>query len=327
MKAAETDPSGRILVTGANGYVGRAFCARARELVRPVRVAVRQGASLPDAPHADLMTMGSIGSSTDWHAALTGCNTVLHLAARVHVMNDNAPDPLQAFREVNTLGTLQLARQAATAGVRRFVFVSSIKVNGEATTHGSPFTASDAPAPEDPYGISKAEAEAGLRQIAAETGMQVVIVRPPLVYGPGVKANFAALVRALQRGLPLPLGAVTDNRRSLVALDNLVDLLITCMDHPDAANQTFLVSDGEDLSTTGLLQRLGQAMGRPARLIPVPPALLKLGAALIGKGDVAQRLLGNLQVDISHTRDTLGWTPPVRVDEGLRRASATEVRP
>ena len=250
------------------------------------------------------------------------CSTVLHLAARVHIMDDPASDPLAAFRKVNTLGTLNLARQAAATGVNRFVFVSSIKVNGEGTQPGSVFHGDDTPAPLDPYGISKHEAEIGLRQIAAATGMQVVIVRPPLVYGPGVKANFAAMMRAVQRGLPLPLASVTHNRRSFVALDNLVDLLITCLDHPAAANQTFLVSDGEDLSTADLLRRLGKAMSRQARLFPVPPALLQVGANLLGKGEVSQRLLGNLQVDISHTRETLGWTPPITVDEGLRRAVA-----
>jgi nucleoside-diphosphate-sugar epimerase len=246
----------------------------------------------------------------------------MHIAARVHVMNERAGDPLAEFRRVNVDGTLNLARQAASAGANRFVFVSSIKVNGESTTETQPFTAADTPAPQDPYGISKMEAEQGLRQIAAETGMEVVIVRPPLVYGPGVKANFASMMRAVQRGLPLPLGSVTHNRRSFVALDNLVDLLITCIDHPAAANQTFLVSDGEDLSTTDLLRRLGQALNKPARLFPVPPSLLQLGANLLGKGDMAQRLLGNLQVDISHTRNTLNWTPPISVDEGLRRAAA-----
>ncbi|AOF87746.1 3-beta hydroxysteroid dehydrogenase/isomerase family protein [Hydrogenophaga sp. RAC07] len=247
---------------------------------------------------------------------------VLHLAARVHVMDDPSADPLTAFRQTNTAGTLHLARQAAAVGVRRFVFVSSIKVNGECTAAGQPFTATDAPAPQDPYGISKMEAEQGLRQIAAETGMEVVIIRPPLVYGPGVKANFASLMRAVQRGIPLPLASVTHNRRSFVALDNLVDVLITCVDHPAAANQTFLVSDGEDLSTTDLLRRLGHAMNKPARLFPVPPSLLQFGANLLGKGDMAQRLLGNLQVDIDHTRNTLNWTPPLSVDEGLRRAVA-----
>jgi len=213
-------------------------------------------------------------------------------------------------------------RQAAASGVRRFVFVSSVKVNGESTSPEQPFRQDDPAAPVDPYGISKREAEDGLREIAAATGMEVVIVRPPLVYGPGVKANFAALMNAVKRGLPLPLGSVTENRRSLVALDNLVDLLITCIDHPAAANQTFLVSDDEDLSTADLLWRLGKAMGRPARLFPMPPALLRTGAALLGKSDMAERLLGNLQVDITHTKQTLGWTPPITVDEGLRRAAA-----
>jgi nucleoside-diphosphate-sugar epimerase len=284
---------------------------------------VRSDASLAGNRTAHL---GSLDASLQWPAELRDRQVVMHLAARVHVMNESATNPLQAFREINTLGTLQLARQAAQAGVRRFIFVSSVKVNGEATVEGKPFTANDAPAPQDPYGISKAEAEVGLRQIAQETGMEVVIVRPPLVYGPGVKANFASLLRVVRRGIPLPLGWVTNNRRSLVALDNLVDLLITCVHHPAAANQTFLVSDGEDLSTTALLRRMGQAMGQPTRLLPVPPACLMLGAKLLGKTPVAQRLLGNLQVDITHTRETLGWTPPISVDEGLRRAAAGMVQ-
>jgi nucleoside-diphosphate-sugar epimerase len=215
---------------------------------------------------------------------------------------------------------LTLARQAAAAGVRRFVFVSSIKVNGEATQPGHPFTAGDAPAPLDPYGISKMEAEQGLRQIAAETGIEVVIIRPPLVYGPGVKANFAAMMRWLRRGVPLPLGAI-DNQRSLVALDNLADLIITCITHPAAANQTFLVSDGQDVSTSELLRRMGRAMGRPARLLPVPAGLLELGAALVGRRDMAQRLCGCLQVDIEKTRQLLGWSPPLTLDQGLTKAA------
>ena len=217
-------------------------------------------------------------------------------------------------------GTLNLARQAAAAGVRRFVFVSSIKVNGEVTQLGRPFTADDAPAPLDAYGVSKMEAEEGLRAIASQTGMEVVIVRPALVYGPGVKANFAAMMRWLRRGVPLPLGAI-HNQRSLVALDNLVDLIVTCLTHPAAANQTFLVSDGEDVSTTELLRRMGQALSRPARLIPVPVSWLKLAAAMVVKPDVAQRLCASLQVDIEKTRRLLGWTPPLSLDEGLRRVA------
>jgi UDP-glucose 4-epimerase len=237
-------------------------------------------------------------------------------------MQDTATDPLADFRRVNVQGTLNLARQAAATGVRRFVFISSIKVNGETTDLGYPFTADDVPAPlDDPYGVSKMEAEQGLRQIAAETGMEVVIIRPPLVYGPGVKANFAALMRAVQRGWPLPLGMV-HNQRSLVGLDNLVDFIVTCITHPQAANQTFLVSDGKDLSTTELVRGMAKAAGMPARLLPVPLWVLQAGASLLGKGDAVQRLCGNLQVDISKARSLLGWVPPVSVEEGLRRAMA-----
>ena len=245
----------------------------------------------------------------------------MHLAARVHVMNDKSSDPLAEFRRVNVEGTAALARQAAVAGVRRFVFLSSVKVNGEFTKPGHPFTADDVPSPEDPYGVSKHEAEQLLRKIAIETGMEVVIIRPPLVYGPGVKANFESMMRWLARGVPLPLAAVTQNRRSLVALNNLVDLIVTCLNHPAAANQTFLVSDGEDLSTTQLLKRMGAAIGQPARLFYLPPALLKLGATIINKPGIYQRLCGSLQLDIAKTRQLLGWIPPVSVDEGLRRAA------
>ncbi|MDP3625753.1 MAG: SDR family oxidoreductase [Hydrogenophaga sp.] len=309
-----------MLITGANGFVGRRVCRVAIDVGLRVRGAVRH----PDKAFEGLerVVVSSLDDTADWTQALAGCQEVVHTSARVHVMTESADNPLDEFRRVNVQGTLHLASEAAASGVRRFVFVSSVKVNGEATTAGHPFTASDIPAPEDPYGISKMEAEQGLRQIANDTGMEVVIIRPPLVYGPGVKANFASLMRAVQRGIPLPLASVTHNRRSFVALDNLVDLLITCIGHPAAANQTFLVSDGEDLSTADLLHRLGEAMGKPARLFPVPPSLLQFGANLLGKGDMAQRLLGNLQVDIGHTRNTLNWSPPISVDEGLRRAVA-----
>ncbi len=309
-----------MLLTGASGFLGRAVVAEARRRNLALHLAMRTRAALPDGVAGS--AVGHIDGETDWSDALPGCTVVMHLAARVHVMSESADDPLSEFRRVNVAGTRQLALQAAAAGVRRFIFVSSIKVHGEHSQPGRPFTASDAPAPLDPYGVSKLEAEQALRQVAAETGMEVVIVRPPLVYGPGVKANFASLLRWLGRDRPLPLGAVHDNRRSLVALDNLVDLLVTCIDHPAAANQTFLVSDGEDLSTTALLQRMGQALGKPARLLPVPPAWLRWGAMALGKAAVAERLLGSLQVDITHTRQTLGWAPPISVDEGLRRAVA-----
>jgi len=234
-------------------------------------------------------------------------------------MQESAPDPLEEFRRVNVLGTLNLARQAASAGVRRFVFVSSIGVNG-AETFQQPYTALDSASPHSPYAVSKYEAELGLQALAAETGMEVVIIRPPLVYGPNAPGNFGSLMRWLQRRVPLPLGAI-HNQRSLVALDNLVDLIVVCLTHPAAANQIFLVSDGEDVSTTELLRRMGQALGRPARLVPLPASILKLAAAMVGKPDVAQRLCGSLQVDIEKTRRLLSWTPPLSLAEGLKKAA------
>lgn len=313
----------RVLITGANGFVGRTLCAKAVARSFNVRGMTRSPCYLPG--EINSYVLGSMDENTDWQASLTGIGVVIHLAARVHVMEDTATDPLVEFRRVNVQGTLNMACQAAAAGVRRFVFVSSIKVNGESTELIRPFTADDEPAPLDPYGVSKMEAEQGLRKIALETGMDVVIIRPPLVYGPGVKANFQAMMRWLARGVPLPLGAI-HNRRSMVALDNLVDLIVTCIDHTAAANQIFLVSDGEDLSTTQLLQRMGRALGKPARLVPVPARLLKAGAALVGKPAIAQRLCGSLQVDISKTQQLLGWVPPLSVDEGLKRAAEGYLR-
>ena len=308
----------QVLVSGSNGFVGRALCTQAVACGLAVRGVTRTSCNLPKGVGG--VVVSSIDGNTDWREVLTGCEVVVHLAARVHVMQETTADPLTEFRRVNVQGTLNLARQSAAAGVRRFVFVSSVKVNGEATQLGSPFKADDVPAPLDAYGVSKMEAEQGLRELAAQTGMEVVIIRPPLVYGPGVKANFAAMMRWLQRGVPLPLGAI-HNQRSLVALDNLVDLIVLCLKHPAAANQIFLVSDGEDVSTTELLRRMGQAMGRPARLLPVPQSWLRYTAAMVGKPDVAQRLCGSLQVDISKTRQLLGWVPPLSLDEGLKRAA------
>jgi len=258
-------------------------------------------------------------SSTDWRLALNGIKAVVHCAARVHVMNDTSKTPLEEYRQVNVRGTLNLALQAAKAGVRRFIFVSSIKVNGEATLLNHPFTADDLPAPIDPYGVSKLEAEKGLLEIELCTGMEVVIIRSPIVYGPGVKANFASMLIWVARGLPLPLGHI-QNLRSFVALDNLVDLLVTCLTHPAAAGQTLLVSDGEDISTTELVRRTGQAMGKKVLLIPLPASLLKIGSAFLGKEVMMQRLCDSLQVDIEKTRSLIGWNPPITLDQGLMKA-------
>jgi len=301
------------MVTGAPGFVGKALCS-ALSLKAIPRTRVSRASGMLGS-----LAVGDLNGATDWTLALKHCAVVVHLAARVHVMDDKAADPLAAFREVNVNGTMNLARQAATAGVKRFVFISSVKVNGEVTHPGCPFTEADIPNPQDAYGQSKYEAEQGLRQISADTGMEVVIIRPPLVYGPGVKANFASLMRGVKRGWPLPLGAV-HNQRSFVGIDNLVDFIVTCISHPLAANQIFLVSDGHDLSTTDLVRRMALAAGVPSRLIPVPTWALRAGGALIGKGDAIQRLCGNLQIDISKAQRLLGWTPPVSIEEGLRRA-------
>lgn len=313
-----------ILVTGATGFVGPRLCNRLHIDGVFLRGAVRK---LPSgiSDGLDSIAVGDIDGSTDWCDALSGVRTVVHLAARVHVMEESADDPISEFRRVNVDGTLNLARQAAAAGVSRLVFLSSVKVNGEMTRLGRPFTEGKIPSPSDPYGISKHEAELGLANIAEESGMEVTIIRPPLVYGPGVKANFASMMRLVGKGIPLPLGAVCHNYRSLVGLDNLVDFISLCISHPAAANQTFLVSDGEDLSTAELLRRVGFALGRPARLVWFPVALLRFGALMLGKRSIAQRLCDSLQVDISKGRKLLGWKPPVSVDEGLRRVAASMI--
>jgi nucleoside-diphosphate-sugar epimerase len=304
---------GCCLVTGATGFIGSALLRELKRRGRPAVAASRLSQQELD------WTIGEIDGATEWRSALSGVQCVVHAAGRAHVLRDAEADPLGAFRRVNVEGTWRLATQAVEAGVRRLVFISSIGVNGISTNGRGPFTSSDLPAPIEPYGQSKLEAELVLREIAASTDLEVVIVRPPLVYGPGVRANFLRLVNLVQRGWPLPLGGV-HNRRSLVALDNLVDMLIRCTDHPAAAGETFLVSDNDDLSTPDLLRRVGEAMGMPVRLVPMPRWLLLQGARLIGRSGEAERLLGSLQVDIRHTRELLGWEPPISVDEGIRRA-------
>lgn len=307
----------RVLVTGASGFVGRGLLGILHHKYSVIAAVRSASAGISEVFTATVIT---IDGQTDWQAALQSVEVVIHTAARVHVMEDEALNPLAEFRKVNVLGTLNLARQAAEAGVRRFIFISSIKVNGEGTQLGKLYTAEDRPAPVDPYAISKREAEDALRQVAGETGMEVVIIRPPLVYGPGVKANFLSMMRWLNKGIPLPLGAI-HNKRSLVVLDNLLDLIVTCIDHPGAANQTFLAGDGEDVSTTELLKRMAAALGKPARLLPVPVGLLQMIAVMLGKRAFCQRLCGSLQVDIGKARKLLGWVPPMSVDEALRKTA------
>lgn len=304
-----------VLLTGASGFLGRGLVAQLSQHASIALIlALRSRSSDSELP---VHVVGGLSADTDWTQAVAGQQVVIHAAARAHIMKDEVADPLAEYRRVNVEGTLNLARQAAVAGVKRFIFISSIKVNGESTSLGKPFLASDVPAPEDPYGLSKMEAEQGLLQLADETGIELVIIRPPLVYGPGVKGNFASMIKLVEKGLPLPLGAI-HNRRSLVGIDNLVDLIVRCVDHPGAANRVFLAGDGEDLSTTELLRAVGRAMGRPTRLIPVPVAVLQWGATLLGKKAMAQRLLGSLQVDISQTCELLDWKPPYTMEEGLR---------
>jgi nucleoside-diphosphate-sugar epimerase len=308
-----------ILVTGATGFVGREVVATLARKRFDVRGASRRNVrsvveGVEYAVGCDLAPDG------DWQTAVTGVDIVVHAAARVHVMRDSASDPLAAFRFANVAGTVNLARQAAAAGVRRFIFISSVKVNGEGTTPGHPYTADDAPSPLDAYGVSKHEAESALRRISDETGLEVVIIRPVLVYGPGVKANFHTMMRWIHMGIPLPFGA-TNNLRSLVALDNLVDLVVRSITHPKAANQTFMVSDGLDLSTGELLRRMSAALGKPARLFPIPPVMLNAVAGMLRKQNLAQRLCGSLQVDIRKTCELLEWAPPVSVEDAMARTA------
>ena len=309
----------RVLVTGGQGFVGKALAAGALAEGFMVRVSSRQKLTVRESP-VEYSQVDDLGPTTDWFAALQGIDTVVHCAGRAHVMRDAASDPLAAFLSVNLDGTLNLAHQSVDAGVRRFVFISSIGVNGVQTALGMPFTESSQPKPHNAYALSKWEAEQGLLRVADETGLEVVIIRPPLIYGCNAPGNFATLMRAVQRGWPLPLGAV-HNQRSLVGLDNLVDFIVTCITHPQAANQVFLVSDGQDMSTTELVRGMSQAAGVTARLLPVPVWALHAGAVLLGKRDAVQRLCGNLQVDISKARSLLDWVPPVSVDEGLRRTT------
>ncbi|RUM08252.1 UDP-glucose 4-epimerase family protein [Rhizobium chutanense] len=306
----------RCLITGAAGFVGRPLVERLhKESISELSVTTRSAASAfpGDIRHFPI----EMTEATDWTPALQGVDVIVHLAARVHIMNDRAADPLAEFRRTNTAATLNLAEQAARAGVKRFVFISTIKVNGE--ENDRPFRHDDTPRPIDPYGISKLECEIGLRDIAARTGMETVVIRPPLVYGPGARGNFALLVSLVRKRLPLPFASLK-NRRTLVAVQNLVDLIVTCMAHPAAASETFLAGDGEDLSTPGLIEGIAAGLSVKPVLLPFPPILLHMAAKAAGKDAVYQRLCGSLQVDISHACDLLGWSPIVTPREGLKLA-------
>lgn len=305
-----------ILITGASGFIGGKLLEQL-----PPESTLSLGRDKPKLQALEQFFEFEIDGNTDYSSALKGTDIVIHLAARVHVMNDSAVSPLEEYREVNTRGTVNLARQAALEGVKRFIFVSSIKVNGESTSQDRPFTSTDKHAPEDDYGLSKSEAEQQLFKIGKETGMEIVIIRPTLVYGPGVKANFASLMQLVSRGIPLPFGCIKNNKRSLVSLDNLIDLIVTCIDHPKAANQVFLISDDHDVSTSEMVSYMAQALGKPSWQLPVPLWCYKLVGVIFNKSAVVDRLTGSLQVDISHTKETLGWVPPQSLQEGFKQTA------
>ncbi|MCK1793567.1 UDP-glucose 4-epimerase family protein [Pseudomonas violetae] len=307
-----------VLLTGASGFVGGAILREmAHRDIFNIKIATRDPMAVASTIF-DSVLFRELDVQQCWAQALNGVDIIVHSAARVHVMNERAANPLAEFRKTNVEGTLNLARQAAGMGVKRFVFISSIKVNGEVTSSGCPYTAESLAAPVDEYGISKHEAEIGLLKIATDSHMQVVIIRPVLVYGPGVKANFLTMMRILEKNIPLPFGSI-DNRRSLVALDNLVDFVNVCLTHPAAANQIFLVSDGDDLSTTQLLKKLSRALGSHTILLPIPERLIRIASSIVGKAKLTDRLCGSLQVDITKNKTLLGWTPPVSVDDALNK--------
>ena len=302
----------KITITGATGFVGKELSKKYRNHRCVVRKSKYAGSACEDN-----FLIDSIDSHADWSGCFDDIEVIVHLAGIAHGKHMSNKD----YIRVNIQGTLHLANEAAQAGVKRFIFLSSIGVNGISNT--SPFSIDDSPAPVEDYAVSKFEAEVGLRKIAAETGMEIVIIRPPLVYGPNAPGNFGKLAKLASKNLPLPFGAIY-NKRSLVSLDNLVDLIITCIDHPNAANQTFLVSDDHDVSTTELLNAMTLASGKQPRLIPVPVSVLRLAGRLTGKLGVIDRLCGNLQVDISHTKDVLGWKPPVSFQDGIQKCFQKE---
>jgi nucleoside-diphosphate-sugar epimerase len=324
----------KILITGATGFLGQNLCSAALDRNYSIRATTRSASKPHRHPEIESIPISSIAEPLP-ETALKGLEVIVHLAARVHVMNDTTSDPLAAHRQINTAATLSLARQAAQHGVKRFIYLSSIKVNGEGGIDiDRPYTEQDPPQPIDPYGQSKWEAEQGLKQIAAETGLEIVIIRPPLIYGAKVKGNFQQLLRIIQRGIPLPLGSI-NNHRSLVYVGNLVDAILTCITHPAAKNQTFLVSDGNDLSTPALILGLAKYVEKPdwmnaielPTLLSIPPQLLVFCGKLVGQTSSVERLIGSLTVDSTHIQTTLDWKPPFSVNEGLRATVKDLVSP
>jgi nucleoside-diphosphate-sugar epimerase len=306
----------KLLITGANGFIGRALTSKlALEANYFVRASIRKKI-IQFPSQIEVVENMEASSNSNWADALRHIDVVIHLLARVHVMDDKVADPLLEFRNINVNTTIALAKTAAKLGIKRFIFLSSVKVNGESTFH-KPFSEFDLPDPQDAYAISKWEAEEALRKISKDTGMEVVIIRSPLVYGPHVKANFLKMMQYIKRGIPLPLGAI-QNKRSLIGIDNLVDFIATTISHPKAANQTFLISDDEDISTTDLLRRIGKYIGKPARLIPLHPKILSFLFHILGRQDFGDRLLGSFEVDITKAKKLLAWSPPKTLDEGLR---------
>ena len=312
----------KVLVTGANGFVGRALCEQLKVIGHEVVPSVRRASDIPDA------IILQEDDHLAWKNVLQGCEAIIHLAGRAHVMQEQATDPMHAYRQANVVTTLKIARQAADCGVKRFIFLSTIKVNGESTLPEQFFTPEDIPNPQDPYAVSKWEAENLLKDLAKETGLEVVIIRPPLVYGPGVKGNFAKLIQLVQKGIPLPFGAI-ENQRSMIALGNFLEVIIRCADtikYPNLAGEVFLVSDGKPLSTKALLQEIALAYGVKLRLISIPSAVIRFLLSVIGKASTADRILGELVIDDQKTKDRLDWEPVITIREQLRKmANATHI--
>lgn len=305
-----------ILITGSNGFLASELVEKIKD--RELSLLGRSDSS----KYKDFTYFNvEVGGTSDYSVALNQCKILVHCAARVHLMDDKVENPLEAYRDVNTKGTINLAKQAIGAGVKRFIFISSIKVNGESSIEGAPFRFFDSHSPQDYYALSKSEAELQLQLLAKDSGMEVVIIRPTLVYGPGVKANFASLMNLVSKGIPLPFGCITNNKRSLVSVNNLVDLIVTCIDHPKAANQVFLASDDHDVSTSQMVRQMAKSLGKSELQLPIPQWCYKLVGKVFGKQDVVDRLLGSLQVDISHTKETLGWKPPQSLEDGFNETA------